>query len=145
MVRRKKPTYEHGEMHKKFDNLLNENLKASGINQKWPTDFSYLFLTRGDVKYNFTIINLYDRSVVAIITDRHITSELAIRILQQTLDSQAYISRDIILHSDHGKQYTSKSFTKVCKKNDIKQSRNKSRYPYNNAPMERYFNTLKNK
>ena len=43
IVRRKKPTYEHREEHKKFDNLINQNFTASGINQKWATDFTYLF------------------------------------------------------------------------------------------------------
>ena len=45
IVRCKNSTYEHGELHKKFDNLINQNFKASGINQKWATDFTYLFLS----------------------------------------------------------------------------------------------------
>ncbi len=51
IVRHKKPTYEHREAHKKFDNLINQNFTASGINQKCATDFKYLFLTGGDVRY----------------------------------------------------------------------------------------------
>ena len=144
IVRRKKPTYESGEAHKKFDNLINQNFTASGINQKWATDFTYLFLSGGDVRYNCTIIDLYDRSVVASITDRHITSDLAIRTLQKALESQKSISKDIILHSDQGSQYTSKAFTEFCEKKRITQSMSKAGYPYDNAPMERYFNTLKN-
>ena len=144
IVRRKKPTYERGEAHKRFDNLINQNFTASGINQKWATDFTYLFLTGGDVRYNCTIIDLYDRSVVASITDRHITSVLAIRTLQKALDSQRFVSTDIILHSDRGSQYTSKAFTEFCEKNSITQSMSKAGCPYGNAPMERYFNTLKN-
>ena len=46
--------------------------------QKWCTDFTYLFLENHEVRYNCTIIDLHDRSVVAGITDRHITSDLAI-------------------------------------------------------------------
>ncbi len=60
-----------------------------------------------EVRYNCTIIDLHDRSVIASITDRHITSDLAIRTLQKALDSQPAMK-------------------------------------YNNAPMKRYFNTLKN-
>ena len=48
IVRRKKPTYESGEAHKKFDNLINQNFTASGINQNNATDFTYLFLSVGD-------------------------------------------------------------------------------------------------
>ena len=49
-----------------------------------------------------------------------------------------------MLHSDQGSQYTSKEFTEYCTKLGITQSMSKAGYPYDNAPMERYFNTLKN-
>jgi transposase InsO family protein len=144
IVRRRKPDYQYGEAHKKFDNLLNQDFSASAINQKWATDFTYLFLTGGDKRYNCTIIDLYDRSVIASITDRHITSDLAIRTLEKALNSQKNISQNLILHSDQGSQYTSKAFTDYCESRGITQSMSKAGYPYDNAPMERYFNTLKN-
>ena len=34
-------------------------------NQIWCTDFTYVYLSNGSVRYNCTIIDLYDRSVVA--------------------------------------------------------------------------------
>jgi transposase InsO family protein len=49
----------------------------------------------------------------------------------------------IILHSDQGSQYTSKSFTKFCSQNKVIQSMSRAGCPYDNAPMERFFNTLK--
>ena len=49
-----------------------------------------------------------------------------------------------MLHSDQGSQYTSKEFTEYCEGLGITQSMSKAGYPYDNAPMERYFNTLKN-
>ena len=50
----------------------------------------------------------------------------------------------LLLHSEQGSQYTSKEFTEFCEKLGIEQSMSKAGYPYDNAPMERYFNTLKN-
>ena len=144
IVRPKKPGYEHGKPHKVFDNKLKQDFTAGEINRKWCTDFTYLFLADHDVRYNCTIIDLYDRSVVASITDRHITSELAIRTLQKALDSQPAIKEGLILHSDQGSQYTSKAFVKFCESVQVTQSMSKAGYPYDNAPMERYFNTLKN-
>lgn len=87
---------------------------------------------------------MHDRSVIASITDRNITSDLAIRTLKKALDSQPKIQGELILHSDQGVQFTSKEFTEFCKENNITQSMSKAGYPYDNAPMERYFNTLKN-
>lgn len=114
------------------------------MNQKWYTDFTYLFLADHEVRYNCTIIGLHDRSVVASITGRHITSDLAIRTPQKALDSQLAVEGELILHSDQGSQYTSKAFVEFCEFVHVIQSMSKARYPYDSAPMERYVNTLKN-
>ena len=143
IVRPKKPQYEHGKTHRIFDNKLKQNFTAEAVNQKWCTDFTYLFLADHEVRYNCTIIDLYDRSVIASITDRNITSDLAIRTLQKALDSQPKINGDLILHSDQGTQFTSKAFVDFCESVHVTQSMSKAGYPYDNAPMERYFNTLK--
>ena len=144
IVRRKRPEYQKSKPHKVFDNLLKQDFHADGINQKWATDFTYLFLTNGEMRYNCTVIDLHDRSVVASITDCNITSDLAMRTVKKALESQPGQAAGVILHSDQGSQYTSKSFTKFCAENNVKQSMSKAGYPYDNAPMERYFNTLKN-
>ena len=144
VVRPQKPDYEKGKPHKVFSNKLNQNFTAGEINQKWCTDFTYLFLKNHEVRYNCSIIDLHDRSVIASITDRHITSGLAIRTLQKALESQPTIKGELILHSDQGSQYTSKAFTEFCESVNVTQSMSKAGYPYDNAPMERYYNTLKN-
>lgn len=144
IVRPKKPGTKAGKPHKVFENRLKQDFRADKPNRKWCTDFTYLFLNNGDVRYNCTIIDLHDRSVVASITDRNITSDLAIRTLQKALGSQHLGKGSLILHSDQGSQYTSKAFTEYCESVHITQSMSKAGYPYDNAPMERYFNTLKN-
>ena len=144
IVRRKKPNYQKGTVHKVFDNLLNQNFQAEQINQKWATDFTYLFLKDGSVRYNCSVIDLHDRSVVSSITDRNITTDLAIRTVKKALEAQTSVSKNLILHSDQGSQFTSKEFTEFCESAGITQSMSKAGYPYDNAPMERYFNTLKN-
>ncbi len=44
IVRRKNPGYMHGKPHKVFENKLKQDFHADSINQKWCTDFTYLFL-----------------------------------------------------------------------------------------------------
>ena len=127
-----------------FENQLQQDFSAAQVNQKWCTDFTYLFLKKHDVRYNCSIIDLHDRSIIASITDCHITSDLAIRTLKKALDSQPVIKGKLILHSDQGAQYTSKAFVEFCESVNVTQSMSKAGYPYDNAPMERYFNTLKN-
>ena len=144
IVRPQKPGTKPGKPHKIFENKLRQDFHADKPNQKWCTDFTYLFLKNRDVRYNCAILDLYDRSVVASITDRHLTSDLAIRTLKKALESQHLAKGGLILHSDQGSQYTSKSFIEFCESVQVTQSMSKAGYPYDNAPMERYFNTLKN-
>ena len=135
IVRQKKP----GKPHRVFGNRLKQNFHADRPDQKWCTDFTYLFLKNGDVRYNCTVIDLYDRSVVA-----SITGDLAIRTLRKALDSQCPAKGGLALYSGQGSQYTSKAFVEFCASVHVTQSMSKAGYPYDNAPMERYFNTLKN-
>ncbi len=64
-------------MNKKTHGQIRINLDKP--NQKWCTDFTYLFLKNGDMRYICTTIDLHDRSVVASITNRHITQRTGIR------------------------------------------------------------------
>lgn len=142
IVRRKKPSYQKGNASKIFPNLLNQNFDVEKKNQVWCTDFTYLFLSDGTKRYNCTIIDLSDRSVVASLDGNHITSELAIETLKIALNHHKP-KKGIILHSDQGSQFTSKEFNDFCEKSFIQQSMSRAGCPYNNAPMERYYNTLK--
>ena len=144
VTRRKKPGYRKGKAHKVFRNILEQDFDCDEINTKWCTDFTYLFLSDGTKRYKCTIINLHDRSVIASITDKNITSDLAKRALKKVIDSLPPIKGVLILHSNQGRQYTSKEFVEYCEANAITQSMSKAGCPYDNVPMERYFNTLKN-
>ena len=144
VVRPKKPGYEHGKPHKVFENKLRQDFTAEKPDQKWCTDSTYLFLKSHEVRYNCTIPDLYDRSVTASITDRNITSDPAVRTLKKASESQPSIRDGLILHPDQGTQYTPKAFTGFCESANVTQSMGRAGYLYDNAPMERYFNTLKN-
>lgn len=73
--------YKHGTAHKVYDNMLQQDVTTDKPNRKWCTDFTYLFLRNEEVHYNCTSLDLFDRSVVASIADRNITSTLAVRTL----------------------------------------------------------------
>jgi len=145
IVRRKKPCYVKGKAHKIFDNKLDRKFnEVKEKNHIWCTDFTYLFLSNGSKRYNCTIIDLYDRSVIASLNGKSITSQLAIETIKQALSKHKPSKNGLILHSDQGSQFTSKEFTEFCEHMKIEQSMSKAGCPYDNAPMERFYNTLKN-
>jgi len=142
IVRRKKPSYRKGPAHKVFPDLINQNFSADGPNQIWCVDFTYLYLKDGKVRYNCTIIDLYDRSVIVTVNGNNITTELVMRALLIAMKRHKP-ARGLIFHSDQGSQFTSKEFVRFCETYYIQQSMCRAGCPYDNAPMERYFNTLK--
>lgn len=143
ICRRKKPGYKKGRAHKIFDNLLDQNFEVSMPNRVWCTDFTYLFLANGNVRYNCTVIDLFDRSVVASTNGKWITTELAIESVKKAISATGCDTSRLILHSDQGTQFTSLEFVLFCQDLGITQSMSHAGCPYDNAPMERYYNTLK--
>ena len=142
VVMQKKPRYHKGDCYKKFDNLLKQEFISSGPNEKWCTDFTYLHLADGAKRYNCSIIDLYDKFVLATMNSKRMDAELAIRTLQAALKNQS-IPEGLILHSDQGSQYTSRAFTEFCEEKHIMQSMSKAGCPYDNSPMESFYGTFK--
>lgn len=140
---KRKPPYVKGKKHSVFPNLLNRNFVVAHTDQRWCTDFTYLHLANGQVRYNCSILDLSNRSIVATKTDSHITADLAIETLQEALQKHAP-KKGLILHSDQGVQFTSKAFTEFCKQNGVIQSMSRAGCPYDNAPMESFFGKMKN-
>lgn len=139
----KNPKYKSCKKHKIFDNLLNQNFTVDEKNKVWCTDFTYMRQPNGKFRYNCTIIELYDRAAVASVNINYINTDLAIETLKRALE-QEHPGIGLILHSDQGVQFTSWEFVAFCRDNNITQSSSKAGYPYDNAPMERFYNTFKN-
>jgi len=143
ICRRKKPNYKKGKSNKIFPDLIQQDFTADQPNQVWCTDFTYLPYGKGKMHYNCSIIDLYDRSIVASVNGPMITAALAIKTLEKALVYHKP-KRGIILHSDQGSQFTSKEFNDYCKNKQVQQSMSRAGCPYDNAPMERFYNTYKN-
>ena len=143
VCRRKKPRYKKDHKHKTFLNLLGQDFKVEKLNQVWCTDFTYLYLSNGTVRYNCSIIDLHDRSIVATKNGRWMTSTLAKETMEKALAATKADPKDLMLHSDQGSQFASLEFTWYCQERGITQSMGNAGCPYDNAPMERYYNTLK--
>ena len=141
VIMHSKPGYKAGKKNKIFDNLLNQNFTVDCKNKVWCTDFTYMRQPNGKFRYNCSIIDLYDRSAVASLNSDYINTALAINTLKMVLKKENYPK--VILHSDQGVQFTSWEFVKFCKENNVIQSMSRSGCPYDNAPMERFYNTFK--
>ena len=93
-------------------NLLNRNFTTDALNKVWDTDVTYLIF-KGSRAYLSTIIDLYDRKVVAYKISKRNDNKL----VMDTLNEAIYKEKDVhglILHSDQGFQYTSYEYKAIC-------------------------------
>ena len=141
IIMHSKPGYKGGKKNKIFDNLLNKKFTVDCKNKVWCTDFTYMRQPNGKFRYNCSIIDLYDRSAVASLNSDCINTDLAINTLKTALKKEKHPK--VILHSDQGVQFTSCEFVNFCKDNNITQSMSKAGCPYDNATLERFYNTFK--
>lgn len=143
VTRKAKYRYHKGpDAYSVSENLLNREFTAKERNEKWCIDFTYIYFGERRKRYNCTIIDLYDRRVVASVNSNRIDTKLAIETVREAI-KRSGIKRGVMLHSDRGSQFTSKEFNDFCKGHEIRQSMSRPGCPYDNSPMERYFNTLK--
>ncbi|MDO5564936.1 MAG: IS3 family transposase [Eubacteriales bacterium] len=138
IIMRRKAGYTSGKKHKILNNLLKQNFTVYEKNKVWCTDFTYMQSPNGKFRYNCTIIDLFDRSVVASMNSDNINTDLAKDTLKEALKQEKY-PKNLILHSDQGHQFDLWEFIIVCKKFGITQSMSKAGCPYDNGPMERYY------
>ena len=122
-------------------NLVKRNFKTKGFNQIWCTDIT--FLIWGNKRaYLSTIIDLYDRHVVAY----QISKLNDIKLVIDTLNKALEIEKDVhglILHSDQGYQYTSHEYKAVCVSNAITISMSRKGTPLDDSPIESWHGILK--
>ena len=122
-----------------FPNVIKQNFHVSN-SQKWLTDITYLPCKDG-MLYLSCIKDLSDKSIIAY----SISNKNDLRLVLDTLTKAIYkLKGDTILHSDQGRLYYSTVYRSALKKHGITGSMSRKATPYDNAPMESFFSTLKN-
>jgi putative transposase len=129
------------EIYHHYDNLLNQEFRASQPNQKWVTDVTYI-ATRLGWAYLSTIQDLFDGFIVSHQLARVNSLELVLGTLQQAKQREQ-VTDELILHSDRGYQYTSHTYATLIHDYAITPSMSRPGNCWDNAPMENFFGHLK--
>ena len=122
-------------------NLLNRNFITDEPNKVWDTDVTYLIF-KGSRAYLSTIIDLYDRHVVAYKISKHNDNKLVMDTLNEAILKRKDVS-GLILHSDQGFQYTSYEYKAICESNGITISMARKGTPIDDSPIESWHALLK--
>ena len=122
--------------------LAKHTCTPSHINALWVTDITYIKTTQG-WRYLSVVLDAYSRRIISHQLNRHMTAELVVATLHQAACQRPSRTRDTIIHSDRGSQYTSHAWHKAFKQLGLVGSMSGKGNCYDNAIMERFFGTLK--
>ena len=122
-------------------NLLEQDFNATGPNQKWVGDITYLMTSEGWL-YLAVILDLHSRRVIGWAVSNRMKRDLAIRALKMAIALRSP-PRGCIFHSDRGSQYCSHDYQKVLREHGFKVSMSGKGNCYDNAAVETFFKTIK--
>jgi len=122
-------------------NVLNRNFSPTEANRAWGTDITYLWTQEGWV-YLAVVIDLYSRRVVGWAMDKRMKKALVIRALMMAVNIRRP-GPGLTHHSDRGSQYASSAYQNLLKQNQMIPSMSRKGNCWDNAPVERFFSSLK--
>lgn len=122
-------------------NALKREFNVKGPNQKWVADITYIRTLEG-WQYLAVFIDLYSRRIVGWAMDKHMKAQLVKTALLRALWSRKP-TRGLIIHTDQGSQFVSKTYRNVLKHWGIKPSMSRRGNCWDNAVVESFFATMK--
>lgn len=122
-------------------NLLTQDFSATGVNQKWGCDISYIQTKEGFL-YLAIVLDFYSRKIIGFAMGSSLEAELCCEALKQACVLRQPPA-ELVHHSDRGVQYASHNYRNLLKNNKIVQSMSRKGNCYDNAMVESFFHTLK--
>ena len=122
-------------------NVLDREFTATGPNQKWVADFTYIWTSEGWL-YVAAVLDLFSRRVVGWSMQTAMTSALVTDALMMAVWRRGQVET-LLHHSDQGSQYTSEEFQRQLEGLGVTCSMSRSGNCWDNAVMESFFSTMK--
>ena len=123
--------------------LVDRDFTASGPDELWVADFTYLRCWEGLVFFSF-VIDVYSRRIVGWQFANNMRTDLVLDALRMALARRpAGADVELIHHSDAGSQYTSHDFGQVLDDHEVLQSIGSVGDAYDNAMAESFVDSFK--
>jgi transposase InsO family protein len=122
-------------------NLLARDFTASGPDQVWVSDITYLACEEG-WEYLATVMDLHSRRIVGWAMHSTLERSLTLRALEMAV-AQRRPSPGLIHHSDRGSQYACADYQAALARQGMIPSMSRKGDVWDNAPTESFFGTLK--
>ena len=128
--------------NQKVPDLLKRNFTAEQPNTRYVGDITYLPLATGSNLYQATVIDCFSGRVAGWAIAEHMRTELVEDALKAA-DALRGTLAGAVFHTDHGSQYTSRDFAKLCNDLGVTQSMGSVGTSADNALAESFNATLK--
>jgi len=122
-------------------NLLKRQFNIDSKNKVWVTDITYLIFNNKRA-YLSTILDLYDRKVVAYKISKFNNNQLVLDTLNEAI-AKRKDAQNLTIHSDQGFQYTSFEYKAICESCGMQISMSRKGTPIDDSPMESFHGILK--
>jgi putative transposase len=134
--KRRSPWKKPRSSYQEYPNLLKTMELQQGM---WATDFTYLWFGNRFI-YVATILDIYTKEIMGVaVSTRHDTN----LVLQALTSALMYHPKPLLIHSDHGSEYTSKLFVEYCTLAGIRVSMSKKGCPWENGYQESFYDKFK--
>jgi putative transposase len=138
--RRKWPvTTVRAEAARPAPDLVQRAFTATGPNQLWVADITYIPTTMGFL-YLAVVLDVWSRRIVGWAMATHLRTSLVVAALEMAVTQRR--PQDVIHHSDQGCQYTAIEFGRRCREAHVRPSMGSVGDCYDNAMCESFFATL---
>jgi len=124
-----------------FENVLQRDFTPKALNQAWATDITYIWTQEGWL-YLTVFIDLFNREVVG----WSMSSRMKAKAVTDALEMALWRRRPpagLVVHSDRGSQYASKSYRRLLKDHGLAGSMSRKGDCWDNAVAESFFASLK--
>lgn len=130
-----------GDEHVEVPNHLARQFNVEAPNRVWCGDVTYIW-TGKRWAYLAVVMDLFARKTIGWSMSLSPDSELTSSALKMAYESRGR-PKGVMFHSDQGSHYTSRKFRQTLWKCQVKQSLSRRGNCWDNAPMERFFRSLK--
>lgn len=130
--------------HRTLPNSLQRDFKKGIPSLALLTDITYLPYGRSETAYLSTILDASTSEILAYNVSARLTLDIATDTVGALKKQRRLkLHKDVFIHSDQGSHYTSPTYQKLLKKNQLGQSMSRRGNCWDNAPQESFFGHMK--
>lgn len=122
-------------------NVLERNFSPERKDRVWVTDITYIWTSAGFV-YLSSVMDLYSRKIISWEVSESLGLEFVLSTIRKA-KSVRKLEKSLIIHSDRGSHYTSRSYIEETEEKNIERSYSRKSNPWDNAVIESFHSVIK--